>query len=355
MAALRPSFIGLLPASVVSLDVEGRVTAMNACAATLLGIDPHEALGKLYPSVFGASLGDRVLKLFLHAVRTGQAHEPHLIAARLPSGRNVTLRAAAGPIHTADGEVIGAIFGAEEVPLSPGPSAGSGQALPGQGGRSLDGGDGEERAARYRAALERYAGPHVAAAVDERPSFVGLGGVRRTLSLLHADVRGYTTVAEAVEPEAAMDLLVRIHTVAVDVLLAGGATLDRFIGDTVLGFWNGPRPQEDHALRAVRTALDLRGAVEERGSELQYGIGLHTGEAMVGNLGSERFMNYTAVGDSVNVAARLQSAAGPTEIICSQAIFEALGDRLQAMPLGPLSVKGRAHPVEAYRVEGLRE
>jgi class 3 adenylate cyclase len=131
--------------------------------------------------------------------------------------------------------------------------------------------------------------------------------------------------------------------------------LDRFIGDAVLALWNAPRAQDQHVRMAVRGALAMRDATLAAGDDLGYGIGVHTGEAVVGNIGSEQYMNYTAIGDTVNVAARLQAAAAAGEVVCSAAALDAAGPGVRAVPLGPLTVKGRKHPVDTFRVEGLDE
>ena len=132
-----------------------------------------------------------------------------------------------------------------------------------------------------------------------------------------------------------------------------GAVIDRFAGDAILALWNAPEPQVGHARLALHGALALQGAAREAGRDLGYGVGVHTGEAMVGNLGSSEYQNFTAIGDTVNVAARLQGYAKAGEVICSAAALAAAGEGVRATPLGALELKGRRAPVEAYRVEGV--
>ncbi len=196
-------------------------------------------------------------------------------------------------------------------------------------------------------------GETVAASIDARPSFIGVGGIRQEISVLHADVRGYTTIAEQLPPEAVHALLLRYHGAAVAALQREGATIDRYVGDAILAMWNAPAPQERHARLALRGALAMRDAATAVGAEMRYGIGLHTGDAVVGNLGSERYMHYTAIGDTVNVAARLQAAAEGGQVICSAATLAEAGEGLRVAPLGQLAVKGRMGRVEAYRVDGM--
>jgi adenylate cyclase len=334
--SLALALIGSAPSAVVALDTEGRVTMLNPPAEKLLDLQLEDALGRSYQDVFGASLADRLVGLFLRSSRSGESVLPQLVRASLPGGRRAELRASMGPIRDPQGRVVGFLFVADEQSVV----------------RKTDEAQ-AELTNRLRRALRSYLGPSIAAMVENRPSFVGVGGVRRYVSLLHADVRGYTTLAESMEPEAVTTLLLRYHGRAVHALHAEGATLDRFIGDAVLAMWNAPDSCEQHARSAIRGALAVQAATQSEGEDLRYGIGVHTGDAVVGNVGTESFLNYTAVGDTVNVAARLQSEASPGEVICSDRALAEAGDGIRATPLGAISVKGRSRPVQAFRIDGL--
>lgn len=327
------------PSAVVSMDTEGRITGLNPAAERLLGTSGQEAMGHPYPEIFGRSLADRMVGLFIRATR--HAGAPQLVEATLPDGRRAVLRATAGPLLDAAGNATGILFVAED-------RSEVAQATAEAKSRA-------EKEAKLREALRRYVGDQVATRIDERPSFVGIGGVRQTISVMHADVRGYTTVAEALPPEEVHALLLRYHGAAVAALKAEGGMPDRYVGDAILALWNAPRPQEGHARMALRGALALVAATRAVGEDLRYGAGVHTGEAVVGNLGSEQYMHYTAIGDTVNVAARLQSGAAAGEVICSAATLAAAGEGVVATPLGALTVKGRKNPVEAYRVEAIAD
>lgn len=336
MEALARLLVQSAPSAVLALDHEGRVIMLNPTAERLLGTSLDDAIGQLYQDVLGSSLSDRLVSLFLRSLRTGDSMTPRQIRATLPGGRRADLRASLGPIRDGAGNLVGVLMVADEAPMAPDAV----EHLP------------LETAARLRVALRRYLGESVATMVEERPSFIGVGGVRKHISVLHADIRGYTTFAEALEPEQVATMLLRYHSQAVDVLQKEGATLDRFIGDSVLALWNAPAPFDGHARAAIRGALAVQQAARSVGNELAYGIGLHTGDAVVGNVGNENFLNYTAIGDTVNVAARLQNAAAAGEIVCSEVLLGEAGDGIRTKPLGPLQVKGRQAPVIAHRVEG---
>jgi len=319
------------PSSVVLMDSEGRIRSLNRNAERLLSTTEAEAVGKVYTDVFGESLSARVFALMLKGTRA----DVRLVEATLPGGRRAKLRATAGPIRDERGAVSGIVFVADEDTSSP---------------KLVEMAEQQER---LRGALRRYLGDNVAEMVDARPSFVDVGGRTQTVSVLHADVRGYTTMAEEMAPDRVVSLLLRYHGAAAKAIKSKGGTIDRFAGDAILALWNAPSEQPAHVRLALEGALAMRDAAREVGSELGYGIGVHTGDAMVGNLGSDQYQNFTAIGDTVNVAARLQAQAKAGEVICSAAVLSAAGDGVTAASLGALELKGRKTKVEAYRVEAL--
>jgi PAS domain S-box-containing protein len=320
------------PSSVVLLDTEGKIRSLNRNAERLLSTTETDAIGKTYTDVFGESLSQRVFKLML---KSGADGEARAIEATLPGGRRAKLRATAGPLKDARGVVSGIVFVADEDTSSPKLEALADQQV------------------RLRDALRRYVGDNVADMVDARPSFIDVGGQTQVVSVVHADVRGYTTMAEQLPPDRVVSLLMRYHGAAAKAIRGTGGTIDRFAGDAILALWNAPAPQPDHVRLALRGAIAMRDAAREVGADLGYGIGVHTGEAMVGNLGSEQYQNFTAIGDTVNVAARLQGQAKAGQVVCSAAALQAAGPGVQTTPLGTLELRGRRTPVEAYRVEGI--
>jgi class 3 adenylate cyclase/DNA-binding response OmpR family regulator len=209
-----------------------------------------------------------------------------------------------------------------------------------------------------RGAFERYVAPSVVDRVLRSPDEMQLGGHRREISILFADIRGYTTFAEQANPEHVVEMLNEYFTLATDIIFAREGTLDKFLGDSVMAFFNAPEDQDDHPYRVVDAALALQSAVAElnarRGSEgLTFGIGVAMGEAVVGNVGTPRAMNYTAIGDPVNLAKRLQERAEPGEILVEEGVVNRLGDLVHSQKVGEFQVKGRMSPVVVYRLNGL--
>jgi class 3 adenylate cyclase len=169
---------------------------------------------------------------------------------------------------------------------------------------------------------------------------LALGGVKREVTVLFADVRGFTTFAEQFPPEEVLRQLNELLKIMVDSTFANEGTVDKFIGDAILVLFNAPLDQPDHALRAARTAWAIQQGLSGHPSGLTVGIGIHRGEAVVGRVGTRERMEYTAVGSTVNIASRLCSAATSRQIVVSEMAARSLGDEflLEAQP--PIRVKG---------------
>ncbi|MBZ0284258.1 MAG: response regulator [Anaerolineae bacterium] len=208
-----------------------------------------------------------------------------------------------------------------------------------------------------RGSFERLVPPSIVDRVLAHPEDLKLGGDRKEISVLFADIRGYTAWSENAPPEKVVEMLNDYLSLAAEIILAWDGTLDKFFGDGLMAIFNSPKEQEDHVHRAADAALALMRAGEEmrvrRGDDLSYSIGVNLGEAVVGYIGTERAMNYTAIGDVVNTAKRLQELAPPGKIWVESAVIERLGDLVQAQPLGEVKIRGRKRPAFAYDLTGL--
>lgn len=166
----------------------------------------------------------------------------------------------------------------------------------------------EHRRAEVRSMFGRFVTPAVVERLVEAPDRIVLGGEIRELTIMFSDVRNFTGIAETQSPEGVVSLIRRIHTPATEAVLRHSGTIDKFIGDGMMAFWNAPLDMPNHATLACKAALDIAGMAREfRDPPIQMGIGLHTGEACVGNLGSEQRLEYSALGDAVNLASRLEA------------------------------------------------
>jgi len=213
-----------------------------------------------------------------------------------------------------------------------------------------------------RRSLERYVSVEVAREILERGDEVELGGIRRRITVAFCDIRGFTTLSEQSSPEEVVDLLNRFFTRISDPILRHGGTLDKYIGDAIMAFWGAPVARQDDPIRAVRCALDMlresaafSAELEAQGkAPLSVGIGINTGWAIVGNIGSPARMGYTAIGDTVNIASRLQDLTKEhrAELLISHTTFEEIDDLFEAERIGLVPVKGRTEPVGIYKVLG---
>lgn len=188
-----------------------------------------------------------------------------------------------------------------------------------------------------------------------------LGGTRREITALFVDIRGFTPMSEKVQPEQVVEILNDYLNLTASSIFKFGGTLDKFIGDATMAIFNAPLDLEDHAFKAVQTAWAMKegsavlqkGLEEKFGRSVQFGIGINTGYAVVGNIGAKFRMDYTAIGDTVNTAARLESTAKPGQILMSQATYELVKGRVEAAYLGEIKVKGKEQGVPVYQLNGI--
>jgi class 3 adenylate cyclase/HAMP domain-containing protein len=208
--------------------------------------------------------------------------------------------------------------------------------------------------------LSNYLAPEVVRAITSGQSTFAMGNARKQLTIVFADIRGFTDFSDAAEPEEVIGFLNAYLSRMTDLVFKYEGTLDKFLGDGMLVFFNDPLPQPDHARRAVQMALDMHEQAHEMGREwhqerpIRLGVGISTGFVTVGTIGSEHRMEYTVVGTQVNLAARLVNVAEPGQIIISQRTFELVRDMVDTEPVGPLTVKGFQRPVTAYNVLGMK-
>jgi class 3 adenylate cyclase len=206
-------------------------------------------------------------------------------------------------------------------------------------------------------ALQRAVSREVAEQILADPDrYLHPGGERRTVSVLFGDLRGYSSVVEESLPPDAMAILNGYLSCIIDVVFGHGGTVNQVLGDGLMALFGAPMPQSDHARRAVAAALEMQRVVssvaltEFPGVRLQMGIGINTGDAVVGHIGSEQRMDYTAVGDTVNLAARFCENAGPGQVLVTQTTYDHIADDFDVQPIGTLRVKGRSGWAPGYSV-----
>ncbi len=209
-----------------------------------------------------------------------------------------------------------------------------------------------------RKALERFLSSAVVERIMLNPDQVDLGGENQTATILFADIRGFTRMSEKMEPQEIVELLNEYFTLMTDLIFENGGTLDKYMGDGVMALFGAPITKPDDAARAVKTAVEMQQALQhlnrswEAGGRPAWmmGLGVHTGQVTAGNIGSAKRMDYTVIGDTVNLSSRLCSNAAGGQILISQSTNLQLGEAFPARRLEPIRVKGKAEPVEVYEI-----
>jgi adenylate cyclase len=208
----------------------------------------------------------------------------------------------------------------------------------------------------------RYISPQIANEVVSRADSgdLRLGGEQREVSVFFADIRGFTRISEQLSPEAVMQMLNSYLSVIADAVVQHDGIVNKFVGDNIMAVWNAPQSQPDHALLAVKAAWEAQQKLAElrqrdnRPLPVQFGIGINTGVAVAGNVGSAGRSEYTVIGDSINTASRICSATPGNEVWIGPETYNQTRDYLETEKLEPQSVKGKAAPITLYRVTALR-
>jgi class 3 adenylate cyclase len=223
-------------------------------------------------------------------------------------------------------------------------------------------GDSLQQKKRIENAFGRYVNDYVLTQLQAGSDDDALGGMEREVTILFCDIRGFTHLSEGMKAQGVVTLLHEIFQLVSDRILEQGGSIDKFIGDSVMAYFGAPVEQPDHALRAVRTAIEIVKALEERNQSaresgdpsivpVEVGIGIHTGVVIVGNIGSDRRTDFTAIGDPVNVAHRLEKLARPGEILVSEAVQRVVRAEQRMRFEGERQLSGREEPVHVYSVE----
>ncbi len=213
-------------------------------------------------------------------------------------------------------------------------------------------------------AFSKYVAPQIVEEIANNGKFeLKLGGENREIAVLFVDIRGFTPLSESLEPEQVVDVLNGYLKLTTESIFKYGGTLDKFIGDAAMAVYNAPFNTEDYIYKAILTALDIveggnrieKEYLKKYNREIGFGVGIHCGPAVVGNIGCDFRMDYTAIGDTVNTAARLESKAPKGAIYISDKVYEKVKNRINVVEVGNVSLKGKSEGVFVYSVTGVKE
>jgi PAS domain S-box-containing protein len=338
MKNLMDDVFSSIASGVITTDVKDKVTLFNRAAEAIIGIRAADAIGCPCQQAL-ESLGDDLQYLVRQVKRTDVPVISYEVEPELPSRGPVYLRMNLSPLKDSRDVTTGVTIVIDDL---------------------TEQRKSEAQAQRVRETFENYVAPAVVERLLSNPESVRLGGMRQEISSFYADIRGFTLFSEKTEPEFQIEVLNKHLALTAEAILSQEGTLDKFVGDSAMALFNAPEPQQDHTLRAVKAALVLQQLVCERHTEmdererLHFGVGITVGQAVVGNIGSLARKNFTAIGDCVNLSARLSSVAGPDQILISAAAYERVKDWVEARFIGDVQLKGHSQPDSVYEVLGLK-
>ena len=335
------NIFGSIGNGVITTDSSGIVTTLNDAAGNILNLNPREAVGKHYQEAF-TNLPQVGLVTLLQNATAEHSHGtivPYSVECDIQGRGHVYLHLSVCALRdTQQNTPIGMVLVVEDD-----------TELERQKAKVSD----------IRRIFGHFVHPTVVQRLIEDPMALNLGGETKEISVISADIRSFTSMSERLSSQEVMTLLNNYLDRMVKEIWDEGGTITGFWGDELLAIFNAPLLQEDHALRAVRAAWKMRQAVLEyqraqpHDVPITFGFGVNTGEAMVGNIGSkERIQNYTAIGDAVNVASRLQKRAQDNDIWLNHTAFTRVRKYVRVVKLPPLEVKNKAEPLDVWRLTG---
>lgn len=330
--SLMDNVLSSIASGVIALDRDNRISLLSRAASQILEAPQTEIgapLAQALPPV------DLVLGPLVEQVRqTNQPQGPLEIDLSLPSGKVANLRTTLSPLRQGTRPLEGVTIVIEDLTQQ----------------RRLE--------SRFRL-FQRYLSPTVIERLPDDPQELELGGVRQEIACLFADLRGFVNFSLRQPPEALVETLNMYLGIGAEAVLGQEGTLDKFVGDAVVAFFNAPLAQEDYVMRAVTAALEIRDRTQRLHrrlpphQRLAFGIGLSAGEAIVGNIGTPQRLDYTAIGPSVNMANRLQAAAKPGQILLTAEAYRHTHRYVQARPIVLEAITDSYDQIQVFELLGL--
>ena len=331
---LMDNVFASIASGVITTDVMDKITLFNRAAASILGIPAEQSIGASYHDVL-PTLEESLQPLVEEVKVKEQEYIAYEVEPELPQRGTVSLSMNLSPLKDAQEETLGVAIVIDDLTE-------------------------KKRFERERAMVKRYLPSELVDSLADLEE-LRLGGTRQLTTTFFADIRGFTTYSEQHDPEHVVEVLNNYFSMAAKIIRANKGIVDKYLGDAVMAHFGTPlRPIADHALQAVRTAWAIKQAMDKYhksvppADRLSFGMGVNTGEAVVGNVGGEDQMEYTPIGDAVNLAKRLQESAKSGQILLSQSTYEKVKGYVEVNALQPIQVKGRTAFEQVYELVGIK-
>ena len=325
---LMDNVFASIASGVITADVEDEILLCNRAAEAILGRSTTDLVGHSLEEILPPIAQD--LPNYIAEVRQSDQHMVGLeFKSSLPERGQVTLSFNLSPLKDASQSTQGVAIVLDDLTE-------------------------KKRLEAQRRLFERMVSPAVISQLD--PDKLQLGGKRLGITTLFADIRGFTSFGETLDPETLVSVLNRYLAAAAEAVLAEQGTIDKFMGDAVMAWFNAPIPQPDHGLRAIRAAIGIREAVKALSTEIppehqrSFGVGINYGDAVLGLVGTEARLEYTAIGDSVSTAKRIQENSAAGQILIGAEVYAMVKDFVEANPVEKIHAKGKRLPLEVYEV-----
>ena len=323
---------------VISLDFQGKITSFNQAAATILGLDYNNVVGHSYAEIFfGYPGNDEMNDTVIQVIKDWNPTVYKEVNFTKLDGKQVPLGLMTSILKDADDLELGVLIVFHDLTEI-------------------------RRYTTLKNMFSRYVAKQVVDKIASSEELT-LHGEKRDVTILFSDIRGFTSMTEQLEPTEVVATLNAYFSCMIDVIYKYEGTLDKFLGDGIMCIFGAPIDQPDHVLRAARTALAMQRALKDFNEDqrkqdrptLKVGIGINSGDAVVGNVGSEKRLEYTAIGDNVNLAARLQAIAVGGQILISESTWQAIKPLATVETLEPVKIKGKERAVPIYDLRHIEE
>jgi adenylate cyclase len=339
MKNLMDDIFSSIATGIITTDLKKNITLFNRAAESIFGIPVKKVLGKSLSKVL-PELGAELEIANTNAFQQNIINLNSTLSGSLSENSNLYLRLSLSPLRDAHLDTKGTTIVFEDLTER----------------HQL-----EAERERIRQTFGRVVAPRVRDRLLADIGNLELDGRKQIITVLFADLSGFTPFSEKHDPETVFSVLNSYLSIAAHAILEQEGTLDKFMGDAVLAIWNSPDEQPDHALRAVRAAREIINRSIKAHDEfpnpdqrMTFRIGITTGEAIIGNVGTNELFNYTAIGDVVNLAQRLQNSAKSGEIMIEKTTYDIVSDYVKTETLQHITVKGREQIVEAYSIKDIQ-